>query len=953
MKASAFLAVYRMVEPFLYPEFAPRPCSSKENDCFTIGTKLLLMNGKTKAVEEITGKDVLMGDDGTPRKVLGVARGARKLYRVEMSENTKNPLIVTPHHQLVLRRNRSDRAAVDLPRELEILAQKVGTGIEPDENAGNARRFGNTFYYRTDADIPAGILSHLLSLPRSPKAQTRFRNVLLGLTGSKVRSGSCVEFRKVTKKVQSWFWGQTEKAEQEKKARKAKGKSSDQMWENVRVKDEQEAWDKFREFKKKHGWFKPAEINVQKEEKALKKFLKGKEDRPEGYKKLVKGVQGLYVYFPNDQPDLMHFKYTYLDTSEEDEKKKQKTKNKKKNKNKNKNKNNGDETEDEVEEDEEDPADDQDEEENPGEEAQEEDKGYGPRTHYYYVVDPDVFDTLPSPKSSTGERAQAESGEDKAAAFLAGCEDLGTKGRIDQRAKDDVRTIKVKDYFELDDDEKRKWWLFQCDALSFGFDDATEEEIRKFFETLPVDPYFLGLWLGDGTEGNTDIANNHEPEVVGFLRRYAETMGMKLSHNPAYLRYGIVSKTKKEKEKERDGLSLDSNAGSAQLPRPRSAPSQSTDLTYITLDNTDEENNEASGAEESRAPRSDQGSTAAISRSLGNSSSSAMSIEEEEPTRSDRAFIDDADVSTRSVVSFESRQPSSAAVSRSLGNSSSSAMSIEEEEPTRSDCAFVDDADVSARPVMMEEEEPASEFFALDDEVPELDDSLSSDEDDSAPATPIVSRKSLPSTVPLLDAAMQENQVDQLVTSLKSASLSEHSLASTRPNRPLLQIDTTGNGVPSVVPSAGNFSPIGSEPDVPAPEKSTLPPLKTWQERYPGMTDAEIAAIKPLSLPSSQRDRSLPPHHRSSAADSNAAVDPQLAAEALKARDLELLAARGIVPLDDPNDLAQVELKEEEDALELDLGGADDFQRLGGIDLTEEEIDELVDEVVGTEGVNE
>ncbi|PNY29575.1 Pre-mRNA-processing-splicing factor 8 [Tolypocladium capitatum] len=47
-------------------------------------------------------------------------------------------------------------------------------------------------------------------------------------------------------------------------------------------------------------------------------------------------------------------------------------------------------------------------------------------------------------------------------------------------------------------------------------------------EKVLVNPYFLGLWLGDGNRRTTTIYNNHEVEVRDFLVRYAAELDLQL-----------------------------------------------------------------------------------------------------------------------------------------------------------------------------------------------------------------------------------------------------------------------------------------------------------------------------------------------------------------------------------------------------------------------------------------
>lgn len=53
--------------------------------CLGKGTPVMLFDGTIKPVEEIQVGDQLMGDDSTPRRVLSLARGREKLYRVNPS----------------------------------------------------------------------------------------------------------------------------------------------------------------------------------------------------------------------------------------------------------------------------------------------------------------------------------------------------------------------------------------------------------------------------------------------------------------------------------------------------------------------------------------------------------------------------------------------------------------------------------------------------------------------------------------------------------------------------------------------------------------------------------------------------------------------------------------------------------------------------------------------------
>jgi len=50
-------------------------------------------------------------------------------------------------------------------------------------------------------------------------------------------------------------------------------------------------------------------------------------------------------------------------------------------------------------------------------------------------------------------------------------------------------------------------------------------------KSLPVHPYFLGLWLGDGTSENSNLSTTDE-EVVSYLETYSQELGLHLKKHP-------------------------------------------------------------------------------------------------------------------------------------------------------------------------------------------------------------------------------------------------------------------------------------------------------------------------------------------------------------------------------------------------------------------------------------
>ncbi|OJI82187.1 hypothetical protein ASPTUDRAFT_45577 [Aspergillus tubingensis CBS 134.48] len=102
----------------------------------------------------------------------------------------------------------------------------------------------------------------------------------------------------------------------------------------------------------------------------------------------------------------------------------------------------------------------------------------------------------------------------------------------DVSATDRYDTVEMTaaEFASLDETERRKYRLFR----SPGF------ELPEV--NVPVNPYFLGLWLGDGSRFNTTIFNNHEAEIVDFLRKHAAELDLHLVYYDA-LGYSTVGRT--------------------------------------------------------------------------------------------------------------------------------------------------------------------------------------------------------------------------------------------------------------------------------------------------------------------------------------------------------------------------------------------------------------------------
>jgi len=76
-----------------------------------------------------------------------------------------------------------------------------------------------------------------------------------------------------------------------------------------------------------------------------------------------------------------------------------------------------------------------------------------------------------------------------------------------------TKNISVKDYL------KASWSLKHCYK---AYKNPVEYQHRE----VPIDPYFLGLWLGDGTSKSVAVTSA-DKEIIDFLQEYAFKLGMK------------------------------------------------------------------------------------------------------------------------------------------------------------------------------------------------------------------------------------------------------------------------------------------------------------------------------------------------------------------------------------------------------------------------------------------
>lgn len=96
------------------------------------------------------------------------------------------------------------------------------------------------------------------------------------------------------------------------------------------------------------------------------------------------------------------------------------------------------------------------------------------------------------------------------------------RGKVFDRIERTPVKFTVEEYLNFSDDHKTR---LQLERTGWEYD---ERQIK-------IDPYFLGLWLGDGMSKSCEICNEDE-EVIEYLKKYANDTGLK------YYNYGPSSK---------------------------------------------------------------------------------------------------------------------------------------------------------------------------------------------------------------------------------------------------------------------------------------------------------------------------------------------------------------------------------------------------------------------------
>ena len=93
------------------------------------------------------------------------------------------------------------------------------------------------------------------------------------------------------------------------------------------------------------------------------------------------------------------------------------------------------------------------------------------------------------------------------------------KDYVDQLKTDDVFDIKIEDLLKLSQYNQKRFYCIK-----------NSKNINWEYKEVPIDPYILGIWLGDGNSNGTGITSADE-EILKEYVKYLDTIGCELIHD--------------------------------------------------------------------------------------------------------------------------------------------------------------------------------------------------------------------------------------------------------------------------------------------------------------------------------------------------------------------------------------------------------------------------------------
>jgi pre-mRNA-processing factor 8 len=157
-----------------------------ERACLAKGTRLLRYDGSEIEVQDVKEGDLLLGPDGGPRRAFNIVNGEDRLYRIKIG-GSKEDLVVTPNHILVLHREKKARNVYTGPSiqghaqrfenrlgDLPILSSSPAAAHRPNNLVKNRGDFWSTL---------KSAIAWILHAERNSTGAKKLRNVLNGTVG--------------------------------------------------------------------------------------------------------------------------------------------------------------------------------------------------------------------------------------------------------------------------------------------------------------------------------------------------------------------------------------------------------------------------------------------------------------------------------------------------------------------------------------------------------------------------------------------------------------------------------------------------------------------------------------------------------------------------------------------------------------------------------------------------
>ncbi|KAG9067880.1 Pre-mRNA-processing-splicing factor 8 [Linnemannia hyalina] len=101
-------------------------------------------------------------------------------------------------------------------------------------------------------------------------------------------------------------------------------------------------------------------------------------------------------------------------------------------------------------------------------------------------------------------------------------------------AKEQLFEMTVDEYLALPESSQKTLLLYHASSIPFQSPDD---------DNLDIEPYFLGLWLGDNIRSSATTVNDHEGPVMSYLEDYASRLGLQLASSPGHLAHSLVEKS--------------------------------------------------------------------------------------------------------------------------------------------------------------------------------------------------------------------------------------------------------------------------------------------------------------------------------------------------------------------------------------------------------------------------